>query len=236
MGFRSSFQRLSVYASIAVLLTACAAPGQVNNRQGPSGSAASEPCDTTRSALAGAAAGAILGALIGGKQGAATGVLAGGALGAAACYSMNVQSRQTKTAAQADADYQRARGALPASPTVVAYTPMMLGSTVQRGQKFKINSSLEVVNGRSEPVTEVREELVIYNPDGSQIQTGSKPFSAAGSGRFDNSFEVGLPANASQGVYALKTNVYVNGKIGASRDLRTQLVWNGTSGVLVATN
>ena len=148
---------------------------------------------------------------------------------------MNVQSRQTKTAAQADADYQRARGALPELPAVVAYSPTMAG-TVQRGQKFNINSSLEVVNVRNEPVREVREELVIYNPDGKQFGTSAKPFAASGSGRFENSFEVGLPANASQGVYALKTNVFVNGKPSASRDLRTQLVWNGTSGVLVATN
>lgn len=235
MGFNLSFQRVSVYASIAVLLTACAAPVQVNNSVGQSGSAPSDPCDMTRSALAGAAAGAILGALIGGKQGAATGGLAGGALGAAACYSMNVQSRQTKTAAQADADYQRALGTLPVSPTVVAYSTKIAG-TVQRGQKFNINSSLEVVNGRNEPVREVREELVIYNPDGKQFGTSAKPFATSGSGRFENSFEVGLPANAPQGAYALKTNVFVNGKPSASRDLRTQLVWNGTSGVLVATN
>lgn len=233
MRFSQTFQRVSVYTSIAALLTACAAPGQINNTKGPSGSATSDPCDVTRSALAGAAAGAILGALIAGRQGAATGGLAGGALGAAACYSMNVQSRQTKTAAQADADYQRARGALPVAPTVVAYSPTMAGS-VQRGQKFNINSSLEVVNGRSEAVKEVREELLIYKPDGEQFITSAKPFTASGSGRFENSFEVVLPPNAPQGVYALKTNVFVNGKQSASRDLRTQLVWNGETGVIVA--
>ena len=235
MRFNHSIQRIFVYSSIAVLLSACAAPGTVNNGQGRVGSATGDPCDVTSSALAGAAAGAILGSLIGGKQGAATGGLAGGALGAAACYSMNVQSRQTKTAAQVDADYQRSRGALPTAPTVVAYSPTMAG-TVQRGQKFKVNSALEVVNGSSEPVREVREELVIYSPDGQPLRTGSKPFTASGSGRFDNSFEVALPANAPQGIYALKTNVLVNGKQSASRDLRTQLVWNGTTGVLLASN
>lgn len=80
----------------------------------------------------------------------------------------------------------------------------------------------------------VREELSIYNPDGAPFKTGSKPFSANSAGRCENSFEVKLPEGVSQGVYALKTHVYVNGKLAATRDLRTQVVWDGSSGVLVA--
>ena len=33
-----------------------------------------------------------------------------------------------------------------------------------------------------------------------------------------------MPAGVSQGIYGVKTNFYVNGKLAATRDLRTQLV------------
>lgn len=231
-----TLQRTVVYVTSAALLGACAAP---RGQGGPSGgqadsAAGDDPCKVGNSAVAGAVAGAVLGALMNGKKGAAQGAVAGGALGAAACVAINHQSRQTKSAAQADADYQKARGALPTEPAVVSYSPQLASNSVQRGQLMKVNSSLELVNGTTQPVREVREELVIFNPDGTAFKSGSKPFSANSAGRYENSFEVKLPEGASQGVYSLKTNVYVNGKPTATRDLRTQVVWDGSAGMLVA--
>ena len=227
-------RRLAVYTSIALLLTSCAAPPSRNDSANAN-STGSDPCDVTKSALAGAVAGALLGALLAGKSGAAKGGLAGGALGAATCYTMNVQSQQTKTAAQADMDYKRAHGALQSQPTVVTYAPKVASNSIQRGNKLTVNSTLELANGSAEPIREVQEELQISNPDGTPFKTGSKPFNAKSSGRFENSFDVTLPPNSPQGIYALKANVYINGKQSASRDLRTQLVWDGTTAVLVAT-
>lgn len=228
-------RRIAVYASTALLLSSCAVPPAANNSV-DANSTGSDPCDVAKSAIAGAVAGALLGALLAGKKGAAKGGLAGGALGAVSCYTMNVQSRQTKTAAQADMDYRRAHGgALQSQPSVVTYAPTLASNTVQRGNKLMVNSTLELANGSVEPIREVREELQIFNPDGTQFKTASKPFNAKSSGRFENSFEVGLPRNSPQGMYALKTNLFINGKQSASRDLSTQLVWDGSTAVLVAT-
>lgn len=227
-----SVQRTVVYVTAASLLGACAAP------RGPGSSntavAEEDPCSLGKSAVVGALAGAVLGAMIGGKEGAGKGAIAGGALAAAACVAINVNSRQTKSAAQADADYQRARGRLPDEPSVVSYSPQLAAKSVQRGKPMKVESLLELVNGAKQPVREVREELAIFNPDGTQIKTGSKPFSASSAGRYENSFEVKLPEAAPQGRYALKTNVFVNGKLVATRDLQTQVVWDGRQGMLVA--
>lgn len=227
-----TLRRTAVYVTSAALLGACATPPG----SGQKGAAATEddPCSVGKSALAGALAGALLGAMINGKKGAGQGAVAGGALAAAACVAINFNSHQTKSAAQADADYKKARGALPAEPSVVSYSPQLASNAVQRGKPMKIDSTLELVNGASQPVREVREELTIFNPDGMQIKTGGKPFSASSAGRYENSFEVRLPESAPQGRYALKTNVYVNGKLSATRDLQTQVVWDGSQGTLVA--
>lgn len=227
-----TLQRTVVYVTAAALLGACAAPRGQGGQAGAAGE--EDPCSVGKSAVAGAVAGAVLGALLNGKKGAAQGALAGGALGAAACVAINYKSRQTKSAAQADADYQKARGALPTEPAVVSYSPQLAANTVQRGQPMKVNSSLELVNGTTQPVREVREELAIFNPDGTAFKSGSKPFIANTAGRYENSFEVKLPEGVSQGVYALKTNVFVNGKLVATRDLRTQVVWDGRATVIVA--
>lgn len=226
------FQRTVVCITTVALLGACAAPRGQGRQTGASSD--ENPCSVGKSALAGAVAGAVFGALVNGAKGAGQGAVAGGALGAAACVAINYQSRQTKSAAQADVDYQRARGALPSEPTVVSYSPQLAANVVQRGQPMRVNSTLELVNGTTQSVREVREELAIFNPDGTAFKSGSKPFSANTAGRYENTFEVKLPEGVSQGVYALKTNVYVNGKLAATRDLHTQVVWNGNSGFVVA--
>lgn len=226
-------QRTVVLTSVALILAGCATTqggmgGQATNQ------ADEDPCSLGQTALAGAAAGALLGALLGGKNGAMKGAVLAGAVGAAACLAINVQSRQSKTAAQADRDYKQARGALPRDPVVVSYSPQLSVPSVQRGQPFKVNSVVELVNGTVQPVREVREELLVFNPDGTQINNSDKPFSANSGGRFENSFNLKLPPGVSQGTYALKTNLYVNNKLAATRDLQTQVVWDGRNAVLLA--
>lgn len=218
-----SLGRLTSLACVLSLLAGCA------NTPGGPGQAGGDPCSVGKSALAGAAVGLVFGAVVGGRDGAAKGAALGGAVAAAACFATNVQSRQTKTAAQSDSDYVRARGALPREPEVVSYESQVNQTTVQRGQPFKVNSSVELVNGANKSVESVREELVVFNPDGTQINRDpkSKPFAAASGGRYENSFELKLPPGVSQGSYGLKTNLYVNEKMVASRDLRTQVVWDG---------
>jgi len=215
---------LTIAAMLAGCATATMQPNGVRQdgsytQGGAQAATDQDPCSVGTSAAAGAAVGALLGALAGGKNGALKGAAAG-------CLAINVNSRQTKTAAQADRDYIRARGALPREPQVVSYTPQLSASTVKRGQPFKVTSVVELVNGSAQSVNDVREELVVLDPQGQPFKSGSKALASSNKsgGRFENSFELTLPAGVSQGVYGVKTNLYVNGKLAATRDLRTQLV------------
>lgn len=227
-----SIQRSLVYISAAALLGACVTPPG----SGGGGQAADEdPCSVGKSALVGAAVGAVLGAIVGGNRGGAIkGAALGTGVGVISCVAFNIKSQQTKTAAQAEQDYLRTKKELPSEPVITAYSSQLQRTSVRRGQPVNVNSTLELVNGRNQKVTEVREELVVFNPDGTPFKTGSKAFSSNSAGRYENTFELKLPQGAPQGEYALKTNVYVNGKMMATRDLRTQVVWNGTTGEVVA--
>jgi hypothetical protein len=220
------------------LVAGCASTNQgmpsKNAGQQQAAAGSKDPCTVGATALAGVAVGALLGGLIDGKKGAKRGAVAGGVIATIGCVAINSQSRQTKSAAQADSEYIQQRGRLAPEPQVVSYTPRLESNVVQRGQPMHVYSVVELVNGSVSPVQEVREELVVYGTDGQPFKTGSKPLINNRGGRFENSFELTLPNGVSQGIYAMKTNLYVNGKLSASRDLRTQLVWNGTTGVMVA--
>lgn len=236
----SKIQRTVALASASIFLAGCAAP---RNGAGPAGGdvgsgGGGDPCSVAQSALAGVAVGVLLGAMAGGKKGAAAGGVIGGALGAAACVAVNVQSRQTKTAAQVDQEYRQQQGALPREPVVVSYASQVNSPTVRKGQPIRVNSIVELTNGTVQPVQSVKEELVVFTPDGTQINPDpkSKNFTSSSGGRFENSFDLNLPANLSQGTYGLKTNLYVNNKLAGTRDLRTQLVWDGSRGAIVAMN
>ena len=208
---------------------------QANNQQGQP--AQDDPCSVGSTAVAGAAMGAVLGALINGKKGAVQGAALGGVVGALGCVAVNSNSRQTKTAAQADRDYVKARGALPRDPQVVSYVPQMSNNVIKRGSPMVIKSTVELVNGSVTPITEVREEMVVFDTHGEQIRSKDKPLVNSSGGRFENSFELSLPQQAPQGVYTIKTNLYVNGKLMAKRDMSTQLVMRdaeGATGVALA--
>jgi hypothetical protein len=181
--------------------------------------------------------GALIGGLVGGRDGAAKGAVAGGLVGAGLCALIKSQSRQTKSAQQADAELKRAAGGtLPAEPTVVVYAPRVGTSNIGREQPFVVNTTVELANGSRTLVQEVKEELLISNPDNTPFKSGSKPLQLQTAGRYENAFEVTLPKNARQGVYPLKTNLYVNGKLMASRDLRIQVVLdeNGAATLMAA--
>ncbi|MHA4866790.1 glycine zipper 2TM domain-containing protein [Duganella sp. PWIR1] len=219
---------------LAALVAGCATVPQQQGRQASAPEQDADPCSVGKSALAGAAAGALLGALLDGKKGAMKGAAIGGAAGALGCVAINAQSRQTRTAAQVDQDYVRSRGALPREPQVVSYQPQLSSNIVQRGRPVKITTTAELVNGTATPITEVREELVVFDSHGEQIKSGAKPLVNRSGGRFENTFEVSLPEQASQGIYTMKTNLYINNKLMARRDMNTQLVWDGRNAVIVA--
>ena len=77
-----------------------------------------------------------------------------------------------------------------------------------------------------QPVRSVREELVVYTPDGNPIGNApsSKPFQAKTGGRYENAFELTLPQGVSQGQYAVKTDLFVNEQKVATRDMSAKVV------------
>lgn len=237
---KENMNKIVAVALVAALVSGCATTGTSGMPQGvgqygnPATAQSDDPCGVGSSALAGAATGALLGLLADGRRGALRGAAAGGLVGAIGCVIVNSQSRQVRTAAQVDSDFVRSRGRLPAQPQVVSYQPRLNQSTVARGTPVKVTSVVELVNGSTTPIQEVREELVVYGQDGKPFKSGSKPLVNNSGGRFENTFELKLPKDASQGQYRMKTNLYVNGQLSASRDLSTQLVWDGMSGMLVA--
>jgi len=230
--------KLVAAALISSMLTACVTPqqGGMNTNAADNRQASQDPCSVGQSAVAGAALGALLGGLVDGKKGLRKGLVAGAAVGALGCLAINANSRQTRTAAQSDHDYIQTRGRLPAQPQVVSYTPSTTSPSGRRGQPLRVNSVIELVNGAQQPVNEVREELVVFDPQGEPFRNGSKQVTNNTGGRFENTFELVLPDSAPQGVYAMKTNLYVNGKLSATRNLQTQIVVNGdgTAPVLLA--
>lgn len=240
------YTNLVVATLATTLLGACVAPqpggpnsgmNNGNNNYGANNQATQQdPCSVGQSAMAGAAVGALLGGLMNGKKGLLKGAAAGGVVGGLGCLAINAQSRQTKTAAQSDREYVQARGRLPAEPQVTLYSPTTTSPTARRGQPMRINSVIELVNGSQQTVNEVREELVVFDPQGDKVRNGAKQLSNNTGGRFENFFELTLPDSAPQGVYALKTNLYVNGKLSATRNLQTQIVFlgDGTPGVMMA--
>lgn len=231
-------KKLIALALVTSVVSGCAVPPQQGDRYRDASNTYpkavdEDPCSVGQSALAGAAIGALLGGVAKGGKGALKGALAGGALGAVGCLAINANSRQTRTAAQVDQDYIRTHRRLPAEPQVVAYTPSIAG-TAQRGQPVRVNSTVELVNGSQNQVTEVREELQVFDQSGKQFLGGQKPLTNNSGGRFENSFVMTLPPSVSQGTYTMKTTLYVNGKVAATRNLQTQLVMNEHGKIMLA--
>jgi hypothetical protein len=235
---QNNSKKLIALALVASLVGGCAVPpqqdGMYRNASNTSPQAVDQnPCSVGQSAAAGALIGALIGGAAKGRNGAIKGALAGGTIGAVGCLAINANSRQTRTAAQVDQAYIQAHNRLPATPQVVAYMPS-IASTAQRGQPVQINSTVELVNGTQSRVTEVREELQVFDQSGQQFLGGQKPLVNTSGGRFENSFVMTLPESASQGRYTMKTTLYVNGKVAAVRNLQTQLVMNERGAIMVA--
>lgn len=199
---------LSAACAITLLASGCASTG--------SGDSITSNETMIRCAALGAG-GAIIGALIGGTKGA----VGGAAAGLAACAVIEVASRQTKSAAEVDRDYKNGnRNRLPPSAKIDSYNTVVTpNGPVKSGETIKVQSSIRAISGTSEPVQEIKEVLVAYAPSGEEFKRGEKTVnSKPGSGEYDNSFSLKLPQGAPQGTYKLKTQVFLNGKPGATRE------------------
>ena len=170
--------------------------------------------------------GAAIGALAGGSKNRGTGAAAGAAIGALACVAYNYATKQTKTAQQVSDEYKaKNKGTLPASATVTRFNVQVAPTAkVQAGNAVNVASNIEVVPGTSNPSPNVEQEITLFSPDGAQAGKARKPASQSGGGAFETSFKFSLPQGVPQGVYPVKSQLYVDGKPAAGTDTRFQVV------------
>ncbi|MFL9923692.1 hypothetical protein PQR62_05440 [Herbaspirillum lusitanum] len=177
------------------------------------------------------------GALVGGLLGGTKGAIGGAVAGLAACAVIEYSSRQTKTASEVDREYKAAnRNRLPPAAKIDSYSTVVTpNAPVKAGDTIKVNSAIRAVSGAQEQVTEVKEVLVAYAPSGDEFKRGEKIVSSTpGSGEYDNSFSLRLPQGAPQGTYKIKTQVFLNGKPGATRESSVQFARvNGQPGLVM---
>lgn len=197
-----------------LLVTGCAAPG------GPNGG--SSAGDTAARCAAFGVGGALLGAVVGGKNAAVKGAL----VGLAACAVVEIASRQTKSSDVVDQQYRsNNRNQLPQTAKIDGYTTTVSPNGVAKaGDAIRVQSTIRAVSGVREPVTEVKEQLIVYAPSGEEFKRGEKKVNdASGSGEFENAFTLRLPEGAPQGVYKFKTQLFLNGKPATVRESSVQV-------------
>lgn len=204
----------------AALVTGCAT-GQGGSA--PAGDMLSGECNP----LVTGGIGAAIGAIAGGNKRRGEGAAAGAAIGALACIAYNYYTKQTKTSQQVADEYKAThKGTLPASATVTRFNAQVAPTAkVQAGNAITVASNIEVVPGTSNPRPAVEQEIALFGPDGAQVGKARKPASqTAGGGAFETSFKFSLPQGVPQGVYPVKSQLYVDGKPAAGTDTRFQVV------------
>jgi hypothetical protein len=232
---------LALAIAAALISSGCAAPGPNGagqNDAAPGSTASAAPAqgfDCNPAVAAGI--GAVVGGLLGGGKNTVRGAALGAGLGALACVALNYQTQQVKTGKQVQDEYKSAhRGALPEQATLVRYDTSFTPASLRPGQKAQITSYIEVAPGTRDMTPTVEEELTLYKPDGTVARSARKAVSATnGSGGFKGGFAIPLPDGMPQGVYPVKTALYLNGKRVGDQDGRFQVVLNG-QGAIVAMN
>lgn len=203
-----------------VALSGCATSGNVS---GTSGGA--QKCNPWATGTIGAVLGAAIGA---GKnsEAAAKGAIAGAALGALSCLVVNAHSRQIQSPDTVQAEYRQANaGVLPSAPRLMAYdTNISPGNRVAAGQAVEIKSNLKIVDGTQQRITSIREDMVLLDTTGKEIKRVGKNISGTQAGGYENTFAFSFPRGVSQGLYGIRTELLVNGKIVGSNDESVQLV------------
>lgn len=217
--------------AVALALSGCATPGGT----GPGDQASATSMECNPLILGGV--GAVVGALIGGGTNTVRGAAIGAGIGSLACVAFNYHTEQVKSAQQVEQDYKAAnRGRLPAQATLVKYETAFTPPSIRPGQKAQTSSYIEVAAGTKDAQPVIEEELTLYRPSGEVIKTVRKPVSgtASGAGGFKNSFSIPMPEGVPQGVYPVKTALYLNNQRVAGQNIKLQVAQNGQASVVLA--
>ncbi|SNS86731.1 hypothetical protein SAMN06265795_10832 [Noviherbaspirillum humi] len=214
--FAATSKPVATIIAVAMLAAGCATP----NGSSEVGSVVNgSECNAAVTAGIGAA----LGVLIGDS---AKGAAIGAGLGAIACMVVNYQAEQVKSAKQVQDDYKTAnKGQLPEKSTLVKYDTQVNPKAIRPGQQAKTVSYIEIIQGRNDAAPKLEEEMSLYHPDGKLLKTVRKPVAGtSGSGAFQGGFTIPMPQGVPQGVYPVKTALYLNGEKVNAREGRLQIV------------
>jgi hypothetical protein len=163
-----------------------------------------------------AAIGGALGAIIV-DDSRVKGAAIGAGLGAVACYLINANTRQTRSAGEVDEQYKGAHGgSLPEQPLITAYdTAFNPGGGVRAGQEARVTSTITVVSGAREPVRDVVEVLEVFESGDeakAMLRAEKRSDPNLRSGGIQNNFSIRLPEGLPPGSYPARTVLQVNGK------------------------
>lgn len=126
-------------------------------------------------------------------------------------------------------DYKTQHENLPEKPQASVYnTNTLPGSVVQPGKKVVIQSDIVVVPGREQKETLIQERLAIFdNEDNTkELKSLTKDVNedTKRAGHYTNEFTFTLPEGLPQGVYPIKTTLFLNGEETETIDNHLQLV------------
>jgi hypothetical protein len=139
------------------------------------------------------------------------------------------RSKKLEDEKQVAEEYKKEHKQLPDEAFAAEYvTSTLPGSVVEPGKEIIIKSDIVVVPGAKQKTALIEERLAIYdNEDNTkELKSLTKAVNqkTKQAGRYENEFTFTLPEGVPQGVYPIKTELLLNGKVVDTSDTGIQLV------------
>ena len=223
--FMMKFPKAGVATVVAITmaLAGCATPNGRQDKVAADG----DGSDCNPAIAAGV--GAIVGGLIAGSNDRARGAALGAGLAALACVAVSYSSSQVKSSQQVNDEYRMRTGSeLPAEATVTRFdTRLDPSGQVRSGVPITMNSYIEVAQGTRAQSPLIEQEVVLYDPNGKEVtRTRKRANSNGAAGGFNTAFKFQMPEGVLQGVYPIRTAVYIDGKQRGQKQGYLQIVLN----------
>lgn len=142
---------------------------------------------------------------------------------------IDYRSKRVAKAEEVADEYKAKHENLPPEPIATEYmTKTLPGNVVEPGKEVVIQSDIVVVPGAKKKKALIEERISIYdNEDNTkELKSMTKTVNAKTKtgGRYQNEFAFTLPEGVPQGVYPIKTELLLNGKVAETSNNDIQLV------------
>lgn len=142
---------------------------------------------------------------------------------------IDYRSKRVAKAEEVAEEYKTQHETLPPEPIATEYvTKTLPGNVVEPGKEVVIQSDIVVVPGAKKKKALIEERISIFdNEDNTkELKTMTKTVNAKTKtgGRYQNEFSFTLPEGVPQGVYPIKTELLLNGKVAETSSNDIQLV------------